>query len=758
MSLKTTRWRDWAWRCLFVLLALIAPALVVLDVAYQLRTPTFDFFLAEHDPTLVALVVPGGRAEAAGLRTGDHLLTVDDLPAATWADPQLGRTHRFAVARASQQLVLAVPTVSAGQLHPLSLLSAALVVLTFWGSSTLLLLRRFQQPVVRLLFVTAQVAAIALLTPLAHASPTRASSDYWFAPAWLERLSLVCFYLTAPLLLHYHLTFPVQLGAPGQRRWGLVLLYGLAAVPLAGIGLRSRFLARLGTWYSILAIAAALVVLSYVYRCRATPDGRRRLRLIVFGMTAAVLPPIVFYGLPHLTSASHPMPEWLLGLCLIIAPLSYLYATARHNLFGIDRLLNRALVYALLSLGIFGLYLGPFLLLYRLLPQDWLIQTTVVALLTLLVGLTFNWVRERVQRLVDRLFYGGWYDYPGVVETISDALARSIERAQLIDVLTRQVPALMQLHTGQLWIGEAGDAAPTEMPPATQGRFPLAFQGQMRGLWHVSGRRDGEGLTADDRRILNTLARQAEVALSNMLLVEMLRRQLDEIRASRETLAQAQRQLLRSREEERARLARDLHDEPLQSLVGLNLQLGLLLAQQAETSPMVEALQAMRVEVRDLLANLRRLCTELRPPMLDTLGLGAALRALAEDWSAQHGVAVALSLPPDATLRSLPGEVSVNLYRVAQEALANVARHAAARHVSIALAWKDSRLALTLHDDGRGFAMPDTLHDLAVRGHFGLVGMKERLDLIGGDWAVDSAPGRGTTVRVVWPKSAVQAP
>jgi signal transduction histidine kinase len=113
-------------------------------------------------------------------------------------------------------------------------------------------------------------------------------------------------------------------------------------------------------------------------------------------------------------------------------------------------------------------------------------------------------------------------------------------------------------------------------------------------------------------------------------------------------------------------------------------------------------------------------------------------------------VTVQLDLPSDATLRALPGEVAVNLYRVAQEALSNVARHAAARLVSVRLVWQASRLVLTLHDDGRGFVVPAHFHDLTAQGHFGLVGMGERVNLIGGDWTVESTPGQGTTVRVAW--------
>lgn len=736
--------REQLLRWLFALLALVVPALVGYDIYYQFHTPTLDFYLAKPDSPVVNEVVPGGQAEAAGLRAGDVIFKLDGVPFAARRGLQLGQTCTLEVERDGQRLTFTMPVISAGQLNRLPLASAAIVVLVFWGTSTLFLLRRFQQGVVRLLFLLAQVSAILLLAPLAH--------PYLSVPGWLFFLSVACFYLVAPLLLHFYLTFPVRLGTPRQRRWGLGLLYGLALVVVTSGRSHTILGVQLGTSYVALQVIVAVSILTYVYLRRATPDGRRRLRLIVLGTILATVPPILFYLMPLGTGAAPQMPEWLTGLFLLLAPLSYLYATAQHNLFGIDRLLNRTLVYALLSLVIFGLYLGPLLLFYRLLPDDLLPQTITVAGLTLLVGLTFDRARTQVQRLVDRLFYGGWYDYPGVVETVSDALARSLEQVQLADVLTRQVPALMQLHAGQLWI-EAQDITPSKETPPPQLQFPLTFQDQVRGLWTVGPRRDGEDFTSADRRILKTLARQTQVALGTVLLIEMLRRQLDEIRAT-------QRQLLRSREEERARLARDLHDGPIQALIGLNLQLGLLVTpadgEQAppmvrQSSPQMEELKAMRAEVRELVAELRQVCAELRPPMLDTLGLGAALRALADDWSAQCSAEVRLDLPPDATLRPLPGEMAVNLYRVVQEALANVARHAAAQRVTLQLAYEDSRLALTIHDDGRGFVVPAAFDRLAAQGHFGLVSMQERIDLIGGRWTVESAPGQGTTVRVAWP-------
>jgi signal transduction histidine kinase len=470
----------------------------------------------------------------------------------------------------------------------------------------------------------------------------------------------------------------------------------------------------------------------------------------------AAVPGLFLYILPLMIGSSYRLPEWVVALFLVVAPLSYLYVTVRHGLFGIDRLLNRTLVYALLSFGILFLYLGPFLLIFRFLTSDPLAQIMIAAGLTLLVGLAFNWSRTQTQRLADRIFYGGWYDYPGVVETISAALARSVNREQLAEVLICQVPALMQLRSGHLWIGEPDATIPTKSRgPAL--RFTLSFDGSKRGIWTVEPRRDGEDFTDSDRRIFETLADQAEIALSNVILVETLRRQVDEIR-------ETQHQLLRSREEEQARLARDLHDGPVQSLVGLNMQLGLLLTSNKSSSealsesvdiPLAEELGAVRAEVRNLLVELRQVCAELRPPMLDTLGLGAALRALAEDWSTQHDIVIQLDLPPDAVLRPLPDEVAVNLYRVVQEALANVARHAHAQAVTLCLTWQDAHLSLTVRDDGRGFAVPAAFRSLTEQGHFGLAGMQERVNLIGGTLTLEAAPGRGTTMCVVWPGARI---
>ena len=623
----------------------------------------------------------------------------------------------------------------------IAFLMGSLVALIFWGSGALLLWRRVRHQGVVIYFLMSQIFAVAVLIMLSFPAEDR--------PRALEQLSIASFYLAAPLLLHHSLIFPRALGSTRQRLLILIPAYLLTFIVVLRLLFFDASNTRPGTLLTTLEISAALGFMLYSYR-RATPDSRRRLRVILAGNLLAGIPSILFYLLPGILGLNFRLPMWIMGPFWAIAPLGYLYAIARHNLFGIDRLLNRALVYFLLSLAIFLLYLGPFTLLYRRLPQEPTLQMLLAVGLTLLIGFAFDWLRTRVQKVVDRIFYNGWYDYASVIETISDALARTLDRDSLRHVLTRQTPELMHLRPAQLIIGQSAEPPPnTSNLPATM-QFKLRFQDDVQAIWAIDRRSDGDDLTAEDRRILTTLARQAEIVLSNVLLIETLQKQLQSLRTSQEMLRKTQQQLLRSREDERTRLARDLHDGPIQELVGLNLQLGLLLTADRDISADGrQMLRDMRHETKIMLQDMRRICTELRPQLLDALGLAAAIQALAEDWSQHHNIALQLQLPSQ-NLDALPDEVAVNLYRIVQESLSNIARHAKAQQVSISLERTDTGLQLSIQDDGQGFVAPESWHHLANDGHFGLVGIGERAQLIGGEWGVQTEPGQGTTIWVYW--------
>lgn len=211
---------------------------------------------------------------------------------------------------------------------------------------------------------------------------------------------------------------------------------------------------------------------------------------------------------------------------------------------------------------------------------------------------------------------------------------------------------------------------------------------------------------------------------------------LDRLEAERQTRSA---QALAAQEAERHRIAQELHDQVGQSLTVVLLGLKQLEARAPEE--LREELALVRESARAGLDDVRRVARELRPGVLDDLGLHAALAALATDVSARGGPAVRRTFGPG--LPALPPETEVVVYRVAQEALTNVLRHADATQVELSLLRVGPHVVLEVQDDGRG--IPDTG---AARSGTGMVGMRDRATLVGGLVELSSSPGRGTTVRL----------
>ncbi len=213
--------------------------------------------------------------------------------------------------------------------------------------------------------------------------------------------------------------------------------------------------------------------------------------------------------------------------------------------------------------------------------------------------------------------------------------------------------------------------------------------------------------------------------------------------------------IITAQEEERRRLARELHDEQSQSLGALSVSLDRISRLMGAASPPVhEEMEQAREMARSLLKGTRRLIYDLRPSVLDDMGLEAAIRWCAETHLECHGVRVTLrnSLPPGR----LPGPVEVALFRAAQEAIVNVERHSQARNAEILIERQKSTLRMEVRDDGRGFDPGATGNGSGTSG-VGLEGMKERIHLVGGKIDVLSEPGKGATVRIEVPLDRIGA-
>jgi signal transduction histidine kinase len=243
--------------------------------------------------------------------------------------------------------------------------------------------------------------------------------------------------------------------------------------------------------------------------------------------------------------------------------------------------------------------------------------------------------------------------------------------------------------------------------------------------------------TWQDATFLESLANTTAVAMENAAL-------LREVEAkSRQVRALSAHNVTRL-EEERRHIARELHDEAGQALVGVKLALQVMARLvPAEPRSLRDQLDQLRDHVNQATAQIKDLARRLRPPALDQLGLDVALRQLTAEYEHRTELAVELDLT-DFPAR-LPQPLETTLYRVAQEALTNVAAHAGARRVRVALVDRGEEIELSVADDGRGFDVQ------AARAGLGLLGIRERVDMLGGRVDLASAPGAGTTLRVTVP-------
>jgi signal transduction histidine kinase len=244
----------------------------------------------------------------------------------------------------------------------------------------------------------------------------------------------------------------------------------------------------------------------------------------------------------------------------------------------------------------------------------------------------------------------------------------------------------------------------------------------------------------DFEAIQDSVGGISEVRHLQLGLTEMSRK----VQAAQEGLRDYIGAITSAQEEERLRLARDLHDDTIQSVIALKQRVGL-----AQKSVKDQASRKTLAELQTLaeqtIENLRRMTRSLRPIYLEDFGLVTALEMLARETSQNSGMEVTFHKTGDE--QRLAHEMELTLYRMAQEALNNVVRHSQAKHAEVRISF-GKQIELEVSDDGVGFEVPKTPTDFAAGGHFGLLGIRERAELIGARLEVESAKGKGSSLRV----------
>jgi signal transduction histidine kinase len=533
--------------------------------------------------------------------------------------------------------------------------------------------------------------------------------------------------------------FPDGRWAPRWTRWVALAAigYGVAAT-VAG----SPPPALLATLELPLGVAPFVLLLgAQVYRYRRVSNATQRLQTkwVILGISLYVLNFVLIFAASTIGLVAR-YQFFFLALCygaFVVLGVATTFAILRYRLFAIDLILNRALVYGGLTAAVIAIYalivggLGA-----ALQARE---EPAVALLATGVVAVAFQPLRERLQRGANRLLYGDRDDPYAVLSRLGQRLESTLATEEILPAIVRTLTEALRLPYAAIVLpGEAG------APAAVAGviRMPLTYQAEPVGELVLAPRGPGEAFGPADQRLLADLARQIGVATHAVRLTADLQR-------SRERIISA-------REEERRRLRRDLHDGLGAQLAALAIQAGALRGSIAR-DPGVAVAQAveLRAELKAAVADIRRLVHGLRPPALDELGLLGALRQRAashgtvahgrsrEDGSAVEAALVVSVIAPDL-LPPLPAAVEVAIYRIVDEALANVTRHAVAERCVIRLE-VDDRLRLIVEDDGVGIAAD------RVTG-VGMVSMRERAEELGGHFTIDRrSDGPGTRLRVELP-------
>ena len=223
----------------------------------------------------------------------------------------------------------------------------------------------------------------------------------------------------------------------------------------------------------------------------------------------------------------------------------------------------------------------------------------------------------------------------------------------------------------------------------------------------------------------------------------------DQLRSYQRSLQSYAADVLRGQEDERSRLAHELHDETVQALIALDQRLQLI-ERTARRDPQAALIKLteLRAMTAGTIEEVRRVIRDLRPIYLEDLGLVPAIEMLTQSLNHPDQLEAACTI--EGEVRRLTPERELAVYRIVQEALNNVLKHAQAKHVDVQVRFSET-LSVSIRDGGLGFAMPDRVDALTDRGHFGLIGMRERAELIGARLTIHSAPGTGTTIELQMP-------
>ncbi|MGD8406132.1 MAG: GAF domain-containing sensor histidine kinase [Anaerolineales bacterium] len=598
----------------------------------------------------------------------------------------------------------------------------------------LLFRRKFENPAV------AAVSFYLLLYGIVMTGPLDSWGLYWFGKNQfaIPAQTLIMATPTAALLV----LFPNGRFVPKWSRWILIasLPWNLFAILFPAFPYREDQIVGLLIlaffWVGLLGLGIYTQI--YRYTRVSTIEERQQTKWVLYGfglwlgyILISTYPYIYITSLPPDAPQPwwSPVTEFTWWLSLNILPVTLMIAITRSRLWNIDIVINRTLVYVILTIATMALYILVVGTLGNVLRGG---DSTFIAFLTTgLIAVIFHPLRERLQSWVNRLMYGDRDDPYAVLTSLGKQLENSARIDTTLPAIARTIAKTLKLPYVGISLENEDDegltAAYGQLPTYPPEEYPLLNQGESIGTLILAQRSESESFTRAEKRLLADLARQVGIAAHNVRLTADLQR--------------SRQRIVTAREEERRRLRRDLHDGLGPQLASQTLTLNAiekLIDRDPENAK--ELIHGLGAQSQEAITSIRQLIYELRPPTLDELGLVEALK----EGSANYRSTVRIEIDGPQALPPLPAAVEVAAYHIVQEAIVNIIRHSQASACQVRVEIINNNLHIVIKDNGRGLPVD-------LKAGVGLHSMRERVNELNGQIEFDSSPGEGTRVYVQLP-------
>lgn len=506
-------------------------------------------------------------------------------------------------------------------------------------------------------------------------------------------------------------------------------------------------------------IAAAVFSQIFRYRKQSTLEMRQQTKWVVYGAAFSFLGFFIISGfivmLPQQTPVSYLSLNIMLHAFVSVVPLTLSFAILRHRLWDIDPLVNRTVLYGALSLSILVIYSVTVTYLANLFQTKGNFFISLAA--TSIVAVLFGPLKDRLQKIVNRLMKGKHDDPYSILVGLGNRLIEPIAPEEMLRVVTETVRDALRLPYVGIWIGVNGrekEAASSGTVKYDLHAFPILLGGETLGTLILSSRSENEAFTAEDRKLIEVMIRQAAPIVRNVTMTLGMKLLALDVQESREKLVLA-------REEERRQIRRNLHDELAPRLLSLSFNVAAAQQHMAKNpATAYELLDKLRGTIRSTVDDIRSMVHDMRPPALDEFGLVGSLKARIHDIekaqeqltsTVSHSEILAIRLIAPPELPILPAAVEVAAYRIVTESLVNVVRHAKAAACMVRVEVTGSQeLVIEVTDDGAG--LPDRIISFG-KGGIGLTSIRERAAELGGTCLFEKLAEGGTRIRAVLPLS-----